>query len=218
MRVPDNPQNEATRQALLSAAGPIFARDGFRIARIREIAEVAGANLSAVNYHFGSKQGLYEAVLTHTAQVAIERLPLLPPESEGESLETRFRLLVTNMLRRFVDVDSPSLMAQLMVRELANPTEALDNLVENISKPQFALVADIITQLMGASATPAQVRYCTLSLMGQVVFYLFGRPLVSRLFAAAYSGEQIQALAEHIASFSLAGIQSYTHSNGTGGK
>lgn len=209
MRLPDSPQNEATRRALLDAAAPIFARDGFHIARIREIANDAGANLSAINYHFGSKQGLYRAVLADTALSAIEEHPLLPPDAEQLDVELRFKTLVVNMLSRFIDVEGQSLMAQLMVREMANPTAALDTVIEQASKPQFAIVSALIAELLGAAATEERVRHCTLSLLGQVVFYLFGRPLIARLFPQTYDQQYIERLGEHIAEFSLAGINHY---------
>lgn len=53
----------ATRAALIKAASPLFAQEGFETARTRDIADKAKANVSAINYHFGSKMGLYEAVI-----------------------------------------------------------------------------------------------------------------------------------------------------------
>jgi AcrR family transcriptional regulator len=53
----------ATRAALIEAASPMFADHGFEATRIRDIADKARANVAAINYHFGSKMGLYQAVL-----------------------------------------------------------------------------------------------------------------------------------------------------------
>ena len=48
-----------TRQRLLEPASEVFAQKGFRDATIAEICREAGANVAAVNYHFGSKGELY---------------------------------------------------------------------------------------------------------------------------------------------------------------
>src|ERR1044072_1422355 len=51
-----------TRTQLLDAAEHLFAEHGFRGASIRAITDLAGANLAAVGYHFGSKAALLAAV------------------------------------------------------------------------------------------------------------------------------------------------------------
>lgn len=50
-------------ERLLHAASELFARTGFRGATVRDIAQSAGANVAAANYHFGSKEALYLDVL-----------------------------------------------------------------------------------------------------------------------------------------------------------
>lgn len=206
-KVPDNSQNETTRQALLQAAGEVFAEHGLQIARMRQIAERAGVNLSAINYHFGSKEGLYDAVLDYWARDVIGRYPLITEETRQLPAEERFRHLVRNLLRRFISPQTPSRMSQLMMRELANPTQALDRVVETVSKPQMLVVAGVIGELMGSRADMDLVRRCTFSVVGQCLFFLFGRPLLSRLAPEIYATDAaIDELAAHIARFSLAGI------------
>ena len=57
-----------TRDRLLHAAAEVFATAGFREATIRDICAKAGANIAAINYHFGDKSGLYTAVLDAARQ------------------------------------------------------------------------------------------------------------------------------------------------------
>ena len=52
-----------TKQRILDAAEHHFARDGYHGTSLRTITAAADANLAAVNYHFGSKQSLLEAVI-----------------------------------------------------------------------------------------------------------------------------------------------------------
>jgi AcrR family transcriptional regulator len=57
-------QDDATASKLLAAAEAAFARSGIEAASIRQINEIAGQhNTSAVRYHFGSKEGLLEALI-----------------------------------------------------------------------------------------------------------------------------------------------------------
>ncbi|PLX81516.1 MAG: hypothetical protein C0616_04235 [Desulfuromonas sp.] len=52
-----------TKQRILDAAEELFARNGFYATSLRQITQLAEVNLAAVNYHFGSKEELLEAVI-----------------------------------------------------------------------------------------------------------------------------------------------------------
>ncbi len=52
----------STRDRILDIAERLFAEQGFHVATLRQITQEAGANLAAVNYHFGSKQALMRAI------------------------------------------------------------------------------------------------------------------------------------------------------------
>lgn len=66
----------ATRMALLDASRDIFARNGFDGASVRAITSAADVNLGAVTYHFGSKRGLYDAVLEAGLRPLLHRVRL----------------------------------------------------------------------------------------------------------------------------------------------
>jgi len=52
-----------TRRRLIETAIEVFATYGYEGASTRRLAERAGVNLPAIQYHFGSKEGLYRAVV-----------------------------------------------------------------------------------------------------------------------------------------------------------
>ncbi|HET6916059.1 MAG TPA: TetR family transcriptional regulator [Acidimicrobiales bacterium] len=55
---------EQTREKLIAAAEQLFARQGIHQVRLREIYALAGQrNSSALHYHFGTREGLVEAIL-----------------------------------------------------------------------------------------------------------------------------------------------------------
>ncbi len=64
----------ATRAALVEAARRVFARAGFDGASVRRITGEAGVNLGAITYHFGSKRGLYDAVLEECVRPLVARV------------------------------------------------------------------------------------------------------------------------------------------------
>jgi AcrR family transcriptional regulator len=56
---------EATRDRVFLAAERLFALNGFQAVSVRDITAEAGVNLAAVNYHFGSKDGLLFEIFRH---------------------------------------------------------------------------------------------------------------------------------------------------------
>ncbi|MBV9757149.1 MAG: CerR family C-terminal domain-containing protein [Alphaproteobacteria bacterium] len=62
-----NQRGEDTRQRILETALVLFGAEGFDGASTRELAERAGVNLPAIQYYFGSKEGLYRAVVEQIA-------------------------------------------------------------------------------------------------------------------------------------------------------
>src|SRR3954468_6015625 len=96
--IPFDSEQALTRRNLLDAASEVFAEVGFRAATVREICQRAGANIAAVNYHFGDKEQLYRAVLKGTCQTALEKYPAdfgLPPKATPEQ---RLRAFVHSFL------------------------------------------------------------------------------------------------------------------------
>lgn len=54
--------SESTRERILRAAERIYAASGFHGMSLRDVTLLAGVNLAAVNYHFGSKDKLIHAL------------------------------------------------------------------------------------------------------------------------------------------------------------
>ncbi len=61
-------RSHATRERILDAAEHLFAARGFHGCSIRDITGEAGVDVALANYHFGSKQGLLEAVIARRAE------------------------------------------------------------------------------------------------------------------------------------------------------
>ncbi|HEY0248774.1 MAG TPA: TetR family transcriptional regulator [Gryllotalpicola sp.] len=70
----------ATRQRFLDAAFDEFVGHGLAGARVDRIAAKAGASKQAIYSYFGSKEGLFDAVLTQRHHQMIEAVPLTPDD------------------------------------------------------------------------------------------------------------------------------------------
>ena len=197
----------ATRQHLLEAAGRVFADVGFRAATVREICERAGANIAAVNYHFGDKEQLYRAVLQETYQSAIKKYPADYGLRENATAEERLRAFVHSLLLRIFSEGPSARHGKLMAREMMEPTGALDAIVREDIRPMSSLLVSIVSELLGAGADDATKRLCANSVVSQALFYHHCRPVVVRLHPdLKFDRAGIERLTEHITRFSLAAI------------
>src|SRR3546814_3154877 len=84
-------RSSSTREAILDTAETLFAQQGHDGTSMRQITSEAGVNLAAVNYHFGSKEALVQAVLKRRLAILNqERLRLLDEletQAAGEPLK-----------------------------------------------------------------------------------------------------------------------------------
>ncbi len=214
---PPSPAHGSTREALIHAAGQVFAEMGFRDATVRHICQVAEANVAAVNYHFGDKESLYLDVLRHAHQSANSQFPLskidpaLPPEG-------RLRLYIESFLQRLFLAGPNSWMAKIMSREMIEPTRALDVIVNEEIRPNAAELRQIIVDLLGAQPDPERVRLCSMSVVSQCLFYHHCRPVIGLLFPEMELGaSSVKPIAAHIARFSLAGLREFAVSKPSSG-
>ena len=188
-------QDQETRQRLLNAAARLFAERGFARVTVRDICEKARANVAAVNYHFGGKDGLYTAVMrmametmqgtTEAARAAGSNLP--PAE--------RIRAYIEVFAERLLGPHHETWIHQLMMREMSDPTPSLTMVMDEVLKPRMAYLCCAIAELAGRSPDDERVMKCALSVTGQF------NNLLWRM-AAAPTAE----IADHITRFSLAGI------------
>ena len=205
--LPSPDDHDTTRQRILEAAGEVFAQEGFHRATVRDICAKAGANIAAVNYHFGSKEKLYAQVVRYAHLCAIVKHPLGLGVPDDAPPERRIHAFVKSMLHRLLDEGRPAWQGKLMSREMAEPTAALDLIVEEQIRPNFAYVYRAVGELLGPRATPGRIRPCVASIVGQCLFYLFGRGVYERLNPDVSLGPQmIDEIAAHITTFSLAGL------------
>lgn len=151
-----------TRQRLLDAAEQLFAAEGFHNTSLRAITSAAHANLSAVKYHFGSKELLLEAVferhllpLNRHRQERLEAVCLAARQT-NQRPETR------DVLAAFIE---PTLIfrdqgagaeafVRLVGRAIAEPDDTIRRIFMQHMKPLFLLLyGALVEALPDLSAT-----------------------------------------------------------------
>ncbi len=196
-----------TRKRLIDASTEMFVECGFGAAKVRDIAARANANIAAVNYYFGSKEGLYAAVIQHHAAQAMENISQRRRHESTSAAQADLRNYVSNFLKRLL-VDTPQFtMGKIIAREMIEPTAAFELIVEKFVRPQFVGLNSLIRSLVGEEIPAETVRRCSLSVVGQCLYYQCARRVVGLIDPEfGYQARDIERLAGHIVDFSLGGI------------
>lgn len=200
---------EDTRQKLIEAAGMEFAEHGFEATTVRAICTRAGANLAAVNYHFRDKLGLYiEAVRQAHCQQGQELPEFGWPE--GTPASSKLRDFIRHMLSLMLDREQPAWHVELVMREMARPTAACEQLVRDYIGPMFAQLLALIDELAECPLSARQRTLLGFSVVAQCLLYRYHRP-VGRLLIGEDEYQalfDVELLAEQITTFSVGGIRS----------
>lgn len=205
---------EDTKRRLLEAAGEVFSKQGFRAATVRTICRMARANVAAVHYHFGGKDGLYTALLSEAFETGLRRHPADMGLPSSAPAEQRLHAFVHSFLLRMLGDGKSAWCGKLMDREMRDPTQALDQLVERHILPLAMQLRGIVAELLGNGAGPdsPQTRLCAMSIAGQCQYVFRSKAIIDRLAPEMRFDEAgISALADHITRFSLCALKNFAH-------
>lgn len=193
---------------LLQVAVEVFAESGFRDATVREICSRAQVNLASVNYYFRNKESLYAQALAFAFQEANRLYPQNKALEKHLEPEQRLTWFISNFLHKMLDDSHLGLHSKLIAREIADPTNALTEIIETAIVPQFNLLKEIIQQILGVRTDKATIHRCLLSIFGQCLMFKHSRSIIDRMYPELIEDEKaIQASAEHITQFSLAALK-----------
>ncbi len=195
-------RGEDTRSALVATGRRVFAHSGYDGASVRRITREAGTNLGAITYHFGSKRGLYEAVLTHVLTPLVDRVGEAaaragrPIERLGCVVEVFFDYLAANP-------DLP----RLMLQEVAAGRPAPDAVVAIIQRNAMYITGILKEGWADGSLRPGHPLLSALSVVSQPVYMTLMAPLIRQVGGVDLGDPGTRAeAAAHVMAFVRSGL------------
>jgi TetR/AcrR family transcriptional regulator, regulator of cefoperazone and chloramphenicol sensitivity len=173
-------RGEDTRRRILEAALEIFATEGYEGTSTRLLAERAGVNLPAIQYYFGSKEGLYRAVIEQLIQDKEAYMAPLAPKvraalADRETPAETLIALLCEMLEKFVELISGGPQHEsrrlFYARAEIEQTAGLDLLHKNGMRLIFEPCLSLVARVLDTSTEDQQTVLRTLALMGQVTIF-----------------------------------------------
>lgn len=200
-----------TRSLIIEKAGALFAQYGFNAVASKEICQAAGVTSAAVNYHFQSKEGLYQEVLTVAEQAIsasgsleqLTRQDLTAKAALSEYLYCRFYDAITN---------SGAWPHQLLLREAFMPSDVAEHFETSVVRPRFILLQQVMAAVLGRAPEDPKVQEALLACVTLASPWSIKPSLLERLTPAIYQCSA-EEQATRLTNFCLAGIDTYINSS-----
>ncbi|MCK5862138.1 MAG: TetR/AcrR family transcriptional regulator [Candidatus Hydrogenedentes bacterium] len=203
-----------TKDALLHAAGALFAVHGIEGTSIRAIAKESGANIAAVNYHFGSKENLYLAVIRHVLEKTrchrSEELLKHRRDWEGKPLlcsEAVYRI-VEEYIQQFFTGIHPRWYGRIFMRIFLQPTPILWEIINELVMPNFDSLREVL-QCCRPGMGKEEADLWLDSFIGELMHYVFAEDFLliipghRKLSDAGYQKDILR----HVAKMLIRGLE-----------
>ena len=212
-------RDHETRHRVLMAAARLFAERGFNHVSIRDICKEAGSNVASVNYHFGDKLSLYRELVSVVAEGMNEGKINALESGMGRPPEVQLRAYIRGFLHQLLDQNPEDTcwLDKLIAREMAEPTAALDLIIEKGIKPAGQRLMNLVGEVLRLPVDDPHVLQAVGAIQGLCLWYRTSRTVAERMFPELkYTPERIDDMARFVADFTLAGIRALAQDGNKG--
>jgi TetR/AcrR family transcriptional regulator, regulator of cefoperazone and chloramphenicol sensitivity len=198
--------SKATREKIIKAASRAFARNGYDGASIRTIVAAADVNQAAINYHFGSKDGLYRAVL-QAALLALMDDDGARRDDGALSREAALRRFLRQQLRPMISGDELSAYVRIFSWETLKPSPVFRKFMAREAAPFFATATELVRRFLPDDASDKQAVVGALWLFGQCSIFVRNAQQLSRPpFRLTLDERFVDWLADTMAAWAAGGL------------
>lgn len=193
-----------TREKLIYVGMRMFALNGFNGVSMRALASEAEVNLATVGYHFGGKQGLYDAIIQELVSVKDEVTPGVEAVnrqvarhkagelSKSELMAWYFR----EMMLGLIGTPDSIWGAMIIYRELAAPSESYALLDEEFFKPSWVAMETLIAAAMPEDTPVLEIRLVAFSVVGIALKFVHPKALLDWVGWDKITPERLEEITE----------------------
>ncbi|MFV0322471.1 MAG: TetR/AcrR family transcriptional regulator [Alphaproteobacteria bacterium] len=161
---------QETRRRIIEAAAQHYAQTGFAETTNKIIAATADVDLASINYHFGSRSGLYQAVLVeaHRQLVSLEKLA----EIQAQTKTAEEKLYAFIKMACTTPTTEKNYYAQILAREVAAQTTYFDILFDKEIIPKMNIIRSIISEITQIPADSPEILPCLINIFAPCLMYM----------------------------------------------
>ena len=192
----------SAKERLLQAAIRLFAKKGYSATGLREIVREAGVSVAMVNYHFGSKQALLEAILDRFFEglysVAEE---ILTGEDPPELKLRRFLRAVVGVFSKNPD------LVRIAITELPYDMPGIVQFRAARVTRMLGLVAGhLLPALPEEVRNHIRLEVVGPALVGMLTFHFLMRPVIQSAFQTNFDSSFYENYADELADIFMYGV------------
>ena len=191
----------ATRARIVEAAEAEFADHGFDGVSVRQIALRADVPVALINYHFGSKEGLYRAIFEMRAPMIVDqrlaglRLADMEPDTERKVEMIVKAVLVPNLHMRSTEKNSS--YSRILAREVSDPKSHNRKVIAEFFDPIAYKVLDALHRAL-PDRTIEEVNWGYQAMLGAMVYAMADTGRISRISGGRCDPEDEMATATYL--------------------
>lgn len=199
----------ATRARILQAAEVEFADHGFDGVSVRQIALRADVPVALINYHFGSKEGLYRAIFEMRASMIIDdriaglRLAGMEPDRDRKVEMIVKAVLVPNLHMRSQERNSA--YSRILAREVSDPKSTSRGIIAEFFDPVAHKVMAALKEAMPEQSME-EINWGYQAMLGVMVYTMADTGRIARLSDGVCDPEDELATATHLVALMKAAL------------
>lgn len=168
----DDPE---ARAKILAAAEPLFAEHGFAGVGIRQIATAAGSSGAMIHYYFGSKEGLYLAIIENAA--ATVRGLISDAMQSATSLEER----LTRFAKAYAGyIFGHPYLARILLREMLAGGQRFMKVAPRYVATNYGMIREAMREgVRGGELRQLDLDLAPISFLGMIIVFQLIRPIIA---------------------------------------
>ncbi|WP_107978786.1 TetR/AcrR family transcriptional regulator [Allosediminivita pacifica] len=208
-RAPEK-QGETSKEKILASGERMFGRFGFDATTSRKIATDAGVPVALINYHFGSKEGLYRAIFEKRSPAIRDQrvvgLQLARSEADWDKrVELVVKALIVPMFGLRNDGNDGA-FGRILARELSDPSSEGRGIFREMFDPVAEMMLDALAECF-PDWTRAEVNWAYQTMLGAMMIVMMDNGRIARLSDGTADSEDPETAAIHIAAILTAGLK-----------
>lgn len=194
---------EATRKRILETAGELIATNGFAGTPSKLIAATAEADMASINYHFGNRDGLYQAVLVEAHHRIIDRADIERIATSDAPAREKLKALIGFFLASGSGPERWPVIT--LFREFLAPGPHIKVLRDVEVVPKLLMVLPILSEITSIPESDPALWSCLPCVAAPcLAMLLIGR---NASFNEMLFGRSQQEMVEHLYQFALGGLE-----------